>query len=249
MNLNALLDPLAIALFAMFVLVWPVSGVLDYRRLIRRTEENIPDARLRFYRLMIVWEWASLTVFLAWWFWAGLGAARLGLVANPSGSQWRTIGIGIGLCALFVVQMVGTTRSPKSLAKIRRNLGNLEAMSPRNPRELRGFDLLSITVGICEEILYRGMIFAVLTPAIGTWPAVVVSCVIFGLAHIYQGPLGFLKTAMIGGAFALLTVFSGSLYIAIIVHIVMDMTIGRIMTAAVALPEEATASEEVSAAQ
>ncbi len=249
MNLNALLDPLAIALFAMFVLVWPVSGVLDYRRLIRRTEENIPDARLRFYRLTIVWEWASLTVFLAWWFWAGLGAARLGLVANPSGSQWRTIGIGIGLCALFVVQMVGTTRSPKSLAKMRRNLGNLEAMSPRNPRELRGFDLLSITAGICEEILYRGVIFAVLTPAIGTWPAVVVSCVIFGLAHIYQGPLGFLKTAMIGGAFALLTVFSGSLYIAIIVHIVMDMTIGRIMTAAVALPEEATASEEVSAAQ
>ncbi len=37
--------------------------------------------------------------------------------------------------------------------------------------------------------------------------------------------------------------------VGIIVHIVMDMTIGRIMTAAVALPEEATASEEVSAAQ
>ena len=72
---------------------------------------------------------------------------------------------------------------------------------------------------------------------IGLWPAVVVSSIIFGLGHAYQGKVGILKTGAVGLVMALLVVFSGSLWIAILVHAVVDITSGRIMSAAMEVPE------------
>ncbi len=53
----------------------------------------------------------------------------------------------------------------------------------------------------------------------------------FGLGHAYQGIAGIAKTGLIGLVLALLTVFSGSLFIAIVLHTVVDLTSGRIIPA------------------
>ena len=249
MNLNALLDPLAVGVLVVIAVVFPWTGVWDYRRLVRRNADKLPDARVRHYNGIAAWEWISVAVFLSWWFWTGRQATPLGLVPDPSGWQWLAVAVGFVLSALLVLQMVIFTRSPKSLSNMRGKLGDVEDMVPRNSREQRAFDRLSITAGICEEILYRGLLLAILAAAIGTWPAVFVSSALFGLGHIYQGPLGFVKTAAVGLAFALLTVFSGSLFTAIIVHVIMDVTNGRIMRAAITLPVEDSASAAVSLAQ
>ena len=78
-----------------------------------------------------------------------------------------------------------------------------------------------------------------LLPLVGLWPTVVLSSLIFGLGHAYQGLTGILKTGSIGLALALLTVFSGSLYIAIILHTVLDMSSGRVMRKALQLTTQA----------
>jgi len=238
MNLNLLLDPLAAAVLVVFVVLFPWSGVRDHRRLIRWNQEKRPDARVRHYNQIAVWEWASVAVFLCWWFWAGRQAAPLGLVPDPYGWQWLAVAVGFVLSAVLVLQTVSVTKKPELLADMRSKLGDLEHMVPTNQREQRAFTRLSITAGICEEILYRGFVLAILAGAIGTWPAVLVSSVIFGLAHIYQGPRGVVKTATVGLVLALLTVFSGSLFTAIIVHVIMDVTSGRMMNAAITLPVE-----------
>jgi membrane protease YdiL (CAAX protease family) len=64
---------------------------------------------------------------------------------------------------------------------------------------------------------------------VGTWPAVAITSVIFGLGHAYQGFSGIVKTGLVGLVLALLTVFSGSLFIAIVLHAVVDLTSGRLM--------------------
>ena len=99
----------------------------------------------------------------------------------------------------------------------------------RPPTENRWFDMASITAGVCEEILYRGLLLATLVSLVGTWPAVAISSLIFGLGHAYQGVSGIVKTGLVGLILALLTVFSGSLFIAIVLHAVVDLTSGRIM--------------------
>jgi len=72
----------------------------------------------------------------------------------------------------------------------------------------------------------------VLTPAVGLWPAVALSSVIFGMGHAYQGFPGIVKTTLVGLGMALLTVFSGSLLVAMVLHTVIDLTSGRMMGAA-----------------
>jgi len=247
MNLNTLLDPLAVSILVYLVVLSPWGGVWDYRKLVQWNAEKLPDARVRFYRWIVAWEWGSVAVFLSWWFWTGRQATPLGLVPDPSGWQWLAVAVGFVLSALFVLQMVSTTRSPKSLSDLRGKLGDLEHMVPRNSREQRAFNWLSITAGICEEIMYRGLLLAILAAAIGIWPAVFVSSAVFGLGHIYQGSLGVVKTAAVGLALALLTVFSGSLFMAIIVHVIMDVSSGRIMSAAIALPPKDPTSTETKA--
>jgi len=91
------------------------------------------------------------------------------------------------------------------------------------------FDMVSITAGVCEEILYRGLLLATLVSLVGTWPAVAITSLIFGLGHAYQGISGIAKTGLAGLVLALLTVFSGSLFIAIVLHAVGDLASGRIM--------------------
>ncbi|HSR69884.1 MAG TPA: type II CAAX endopeptidase family protein [Acidobacteriota bacterium] len=242
MDLTVLLDPMAVCLLLLLALVFPWGGVRDFRRLIRWDAENRPDARLRHYNSIAVWEWISAAVFLAWWFWSGRPQEPLRLVHRPMGWEWLAVAAGLVLSALLVLQMSKATRNPQSLSNLGGNLGNLKPMIPRNSKEQSAFNMLSVTAGICEEILYRGVLLAVLAAAIGTWPAVVVSSAVFGLGHLYQGLPGVLRTGAVGLVFALLTVFSGSLLTAVILHITMDVTSGRIMAEAIKAEESAGAA-------
>jgi len=238
MNLATLLDPLALAILLVMTVLFPWLAVMDHCRLLRRTADGLPAAKLLHYRWIIAWEWGAVALFLVLWFLAGRQIGPLGLVPDPAGLQWIAVAFGFVLAAIMVMQLMGIRRNPKSLAGMRDKFDDLAAMVPGDPGEQRAFDRLSITSGICEEVLYRGFLLAILAAAVGTWPAVLLSSVIFGLGHLYQGRLGFLKTTAVGLALALLTVFSGSLITAVLVHIVMDLTSGRLMRMAIELPAE-----------
>ena len=101
--------------------------------------------------------------------------------------------------------------------------------------------MVSITAGVCEEILYRGLLLATLVSLVGTWPAVAITSLIFGLGHAYQGISGIAKTGLVGLVLAWFTVSSGSLYIAIVLHAIIDLTSGRLMGKALRTPPLQTA--------
>jgi len=121
------------------------------------------------------------------------------------------------------------SRDSDKLSAIKEQMGETFSLAPQTPRESRLFDMVSITAGVCEEILYRGLLLATLVPLVGTWPAVAISSLIFGLGHAYQGIAGIVKTGLTGLVLALLTVSSGSLFIAIVLHTVVDLASGRTM--------------------
>jgi membrane protease YdiL (CAAX protease family) len=56
---------------------------------------------------------------------------------------------------------------------------------------------------------------------------VLVSSVAFGLAHSYQGLGGIMRTGLVGLAFGALFVFSGSIWLPIVGHILVDVLQGR----------------------
>jgi membrane protease YdiL (CAAX protease family) len=211
----------------------PLLGIWDFRRLLRWNGEGLPDARLKSYNWVLVMEWGLTAGLLSWWFLAGRDWGSLGLVSAYYGWRWLALGLSLGTVVILIWQMVSVMKSPDQMEELRVKMGDLRALAPVTPRENRVFAMVSVTAGVCEEILYRGILLAVLTPVVGLWPAVGLSSVIFGMGHAYQGFPGIVKTTVVGLAMALLTVFSGSLLAAMVLHTVIDLTSGRMMGAAI----------------
>ncbi len=231
MNTN-LFDLFALITLLLLTVVTPLLGVWDFRRLIRWVAEGRADARVKTYNWILIMEWGLTLGLLGWWLLAGRNLATIGLLPAAGGWQWLAIGLGVAAVVFQIQQMMSVLRSPEQLAKVRDQMGDLSGLAPRSSAEDRLFGLVSVTAGVCEEILYRGLLLAVLSPVVGTWPAVLLSSLIFGLGHAYQGASGIIKTTVIGLVMALLAVFSGSLFVPMLLHAVIDLTSGRMMGAA-----------------
>lgn len=229
-------DPFALVLLAVLLVVIPLMGVKEFSLLTRWVRLGRQEARVRFYRWVMGFEWVLTAALLAWWFALGRGPAALNLVPAVAQWQWLAVTGGLVLAYLIIMQMNMVLDSDEQLRKMEGTLGGLRRLAPRDHREQAVFLQVSLTAGICEEILYRGMLMFVFTQAVGRWPALVLVALAFGLGHAYQGREGMLKTAAVGLAFGLLAVFSGSLYVGMVLHAVLDLTSGRIMQAAVNLP-------------
>jgi uncharacterized protein len=80
------------------------------------------------------------------------------------------------------------------------------ALLPTNNRERWAYAFVSLTAGICEEVLFRGLVIYLLRrfdPSLSVVWLVVISSVIFGFAHAYQGVQGIVSSACIGALFYL----------------------------------------------
>jgi membrane protease YdiL (CAAX protease family) len=226
------LDIFALALLLILGIAVPLLGVWDFRRLTRWVEEGRADAKMKTYNWILMMEWGLTLGLLAWYFAAGKNLGDLKIVSLYQGWQWVAVGAGLGAVVFLIWQMMSVRGNSKELAKISKKMGDLAALVPRTGPEQRVFTLVSFTAGICEEIIYRGLLMITLAPVLGVWQAVALSSVIFGLGHVYQGFEGVVKTTLLGSVMALLALFSGSLLIPIIVHAVVDLTSGRLMGAA-----------------
>jgi len=225
-------DTYGLVLILVLAVAMPLVGIWNFRRLLWWIEERRVDARTRSYRWILAMEWALTLVFAGWWLAEGRGLEALRLVPAAEGWQWLAVGLGMAATVFFIGQMVVVLRKPDELRKMICQAGEIASLGPQTDGEIRLFAAVSITAGVCEEIVYRGALLAVLVPVVGTWPAVALSSVIFGLGHAYQGAVGIAKTAAVGLVMALLAVFTGSLFVPIVLHAVIDLTSGRLLAEA-----------------
>jgi uncharacterized protein len=97
---------------------------------------------------------------------------------------------------------------------------------PATWTERRWWVFVCITAGVCEEVLFRGFMLHYLH--VFPWTlnltlALLISSVIFGFNHLYQGAGGVAGTAIAGVLFGLLFLLTGNLLLPIILHFVMDV--------------------------
>ena len=84
-----------------------------------------------------------------------------------------------------------------------------------------------MTAGVCEEVLYRGWLLSLVAATLGSvWLGLLISSIIFGFAHAYQGRPAILGTGVIGAVFGFLLIFSGSLIPGQVLHAAMDLNNG-----------------------
>ena len=221
-----LIDHLFVILLA---LVFPITDYFSIRKKAKRIDNGENARRMGFYRRVIAYEWIYVAVVLVAWFAFGRGAVELGLVPNVTPLALMGYALTLGICVLLVLQARMVLRNSENRAKLRKEMGWLEALMPHTVAERDGFDLVSITAGICEEVFFRGFATAYLMSLLGApfWVAAIGSSILFGLAHMYQGPKGILKTGTVGLIMALLYGLTGSLWAPMIAHAAMDLCAGR----------------------
>ena len=210
---------LAVLLVAYLVVGQPAVGAWSAARLRRE------GSRLRRYRRTAVLEWSLVAVALVLVLAApGLDLADVG-VRLPRASAYTVVGaVGLAVSvALLVALRRRVDRGVEVVAP-----GSVGALIPRTPAERRAFLGVALTAGICEELLYRGVLLgvaAVLLPGLDAVRLVLVSALVFGLAHLYQGVVGMLTAVVLGGCLAVLYLGSGSLLLPVAYHLLVDLRV------------------------
>ena len=87
---------------------------------------------------------------------------------------------------------------------------------------------LSVTAGVCEELLFRGLLIGMLAPWLGWWGAAALGVPLFGVLHAYQGRAGMVRTAIVGAALTGVVAATGSLLPAMALHALIDVGSGLV---------------------
>lgn len=223
----------------MFAILFPLWGAWRMPRLTRAIERGRGDVRLREYIVTIIAQWTIVAALLALWVWQDRTAPSLGFSAPGGVGFWTTSAIVAIGAALFVLQVMKIRTDEKTRQQVLKQIEPVKSILPHSRKELCGFMALSTTAGICEEILYRGYGFwLVLAFGAPTWAAVLITAVMFGFGHLYQGPKNAVRIVALGVVFGVMYWWSGSIWTVMAAHIVIDVMSG--LTSYIALRDDAT---------
>jgi membrane protease YdiL (CAAX protease family) len=134
------------------------------------------------------------------------------------------LGVGIGLAVavglVLVIPVFLLRRQVDELPAI----GDIGALLPRTRGELKYGVGLSINAGVVEELLFRLGMPALLFGITGNGAlAFLVASVLFGLLHVYQKVWGVLGAVILGLVFSVVYLLTGSIWVVIIVHALVDL--------------------------
>lgn len=234
-----MLTPLDHILFAILSVLGPVWGAtVGYRRLTRAAAGDLPRVRSSVYRTAIVMQWSLTAVTLGLWLGTGRAWSMLGVVPQWT---WGLAGTALGAAIVIVFvmrQRRAAIEDDEALEEVRDRMRHVEPMLPRTPAEMRTFVTLAFTAGICEELLYRGFMTFYVSRFTNLLVAALIVSVIFGIGHVYQGRRGVLLTAFAGAFFAAVYMISGSLFIAMLLHVLMDLHSGHLAYVALRRADE-----------
>jgi membrane protease YdiL (CAAX protease family) len=178
-----------------------------------------------------------LSLFLAL---LALRSDRLELFPRPE-LGWQEPVVALAFLALTL----GTLRRRwrwKPLEERGRNLW----LYPRSTPDLVRWAAVSLMAGTVEEVVYRGVLLQLWQRVLGAWwPAMLLSALVFALAHFAQGWRAVLVTVAFAAATHGIVSATGDLYTAMFVHVVYDFLAGvlilRLARADGLLPGEAPA--------
>ena len=215
----------ALALMGLILLSIPV---LDARHEERKQDAG---AKLSLYRDTMVLLWTMAIIALTGWLLSGRALADIGWAPVVEGWRgwlaWGLTGLILIYCAW---QIVETVRSASARRSVRRQIEAIqtEDMRPRTKAEAWRFQAVSVTAGVTEEIIFRGVLIAAFALIMPLWMAAVLSLIAFTLPHAYQGPAGLMRVAPTGAVLTGVVLLGGSLWPAILAHAVIDMTAGAV---------------------
>jgi uncharacterized protein len=220
-------EPVAGVVHTVFLLfILGAVAVVGYYSLHRQGGARQPN-HLFTYLITMAWEW--LLVGYVYW-----GLRRRGKrMQNIAGRRWKSasdffidiaIAFGFWIVAVFVLSLVARAVGANGMSEAARNL------APHGAFESLLWIALAITAGICEETIFRGYLqrqFVAWTRSARV--GVILSAVLFGAGHVYQGAKATVVIGVYGLMFGILAEARQNLRPGIITHAWHDAITGLVI--------------------
>lgn len=212
-------------IFLFLGVVIPWRGYIRLRKLLALPSVDTQE-KLALYAVTIAFQWGLVGV-VAWRAFArGLTLQDMGLGPQP----WVGILLAglLGAICIGGLQWLNLRRIGKmegETPELLRKLAN--RLLPVNLSEYLPYSALAITAGVCEEFVYRGFGIAAFSKiGLPLWTVVLISSMLFGLAHAYQGRGGVLSTGIFGVVLAIGRFWLGCLIPMMMWHAGLDLAAG-----------------------
>jgi membrane protease YdiL (CAAX protease family) len=159
-----------------------------------------------------------------------MGSRLLGVSALGLGEAFSFINL-LWTVVLFLVS-IGTLLAFCSVRRFLSKKENLlvHELMPTTGQEKKMFAGLSFCAGFGEEIAYRGYAMTTMIVITGsTSVGLILTSLIFGVLHSYQGLIGVIRTGILGLLMGAVFLQTGSLWPPIIAHTLIDLMAGLVL--------------------
>jgi uncharacterized protein len=211
------------------LMIWPALVRRRYLSLQRGLQEHDPNARMRAYRRMLLHQGAMVSVVMAILVLGAIPPSRVGF-ARPAGGSVQTNILLFTLGGVIASGLILRWKGDHLLQRLFKMAG---AILPVTAQERWTFAAISVGAGFSEELLFRGFLMDYLNQrfaGLDTWALILISSVVFGFAHLYQGWRGTMLTGVLGSVFGMLYTFAGSLLAPVAIHAAVDLRLLIIVT-------------------
>lgn len=211
---------ITIILAVLIGVLYPIYIVLTYRR-INHNIHSDGKFRLIDYKqtMLIFWVLTSLIGVNYFVF----KQPALNIYPNVT---WLSIGLLLLVIAFSYFQYKSTKVTADTSMAVKEKLNDIYHYLPKTSKELLWFILLSVSAGICEEIIFRLFLFEFLRGNTNLIIAFAITNLIFSITHIGSGVKNLASSFILGLLFNAIYYFTDNIWIAIVLHMSIDINAG-----------------------
>lgn len=221
------METLDLAYLALVAVALLADHFVFWRRFVQSSQTEPRLARLTLWKSWMGMLWALSLVAALLWIYLHRPWALLGLHLPTGWRIWTAVGVALAVFALYAPTISKLSRiSAERKTTLRTRFGGHAEMLPQTQQELAWFIALSLTAGFCEELVFRGYLIWAFHTVVGLSTAAALSCLVFALAHSYQGVGGIIKTGAIGALLTVMFLAFDSLIPVIVIHALIDVAQG-----------------------
>jgi membrane protease YdiL (CAAX protease family) len=228
---------MGLLMVVLLVVVLPLAGHASVTALVAGVQAGDMQIRMRTYVSGITTSWLlTLVVLLLVVTEEGLYAVDVGLVLWRPLEDLAPFLVAALVLALLLWLVLHRLKAGGTTVVVG---AALLALWPRTRAERRMFVAVAATAAVCEELLYRGFLLAVVEivlPGVPPWPALFVAAALFGFAHLYQGAAGVVVTGLMGAIVGAIYIATGSLLVPVVLHLLLDLRLLLLPAPPSALP-------------
>lgn len=211
---------ITIVLAVLIGIIYPIYIVVTHKKVNANIKQN-EKYRLADYQQTLLIFW-SLTFLILFNFFA---YKHPDLNFNPK-LTLINIGLTILILGFAYIQYRASKLSPNDTNAVKEKLKDVYHYLPKTSRELNWFILLSISAGVCEEIIFRLFLFEFLKENSSLIIAFAATNLVFAVTHIGFGKTNLISSFILGLVFSAIYYFTDNIWIAILLHISIDVNAG-----------------------